>query len=491
MKLLKIFCVIALVFAVSAIAYAETQSVKISGDVTMRAFARGHYNLTSKASGANAPGVAGVANVATVSNDWDTFLQSTAEVQVDADLTDNVAAVIRLVNQRVWGQNNQTNSGITNNAAEVVADSANSYEVVADLAYIELKEFLYAPLTLRIGRQDLWFGRGFIIGNSLMNPTDSLYAPEYTAINSFDAIRATLDYDPWTIDLVYAKIDEHQSKADDDINLWGVNIGYVFDQYNAEAELYYWYNQDRLPQDVIVGVASTDPVYGNDTHVFGVRGSMDPIEDWTIALEAAYQGGQIRNPYTLKENERSAWAIDAEVECRVWQDDFSWKPVASLEYIFYSGQTSTDDGVWHGWNRMYRGKFDTAIREFQGTFYPTAQNGVMNNSTTNQHQLLVKGVIEPMDDVTVTGKYAFFWLDKNVGIWSADTTSGTGSPNTGTSNTWTDRCLGSEVDILVNWDYTEDVSFNLLAGWFIPGGHFESPNNRIATDVVGTVKLSF
>src|SRR6056297_1574561 len=102
MKAIKILCVIALAFAFTASAYAETQSVKISGDITMRGFARHNFDL-EKGDPEN--------NNGTQSSDWAQFLMTQAEFQIDADLTDNVSGVIRLVNQRMWGDNLYTSNG--------------------------------------------------------------------------------------------------------------------------------------------------------------------------------------------------------------------------------------------------------------------------------------------------------------------------------------------------------------------------------------------
>ncbi|MGB2599746.1 MAG: alginate export family protein [Candidatus Omnitrophota bacterium] len=480
MKLLKVFCVLVLVFAVSAIAHAETQSVKVSGDITQRAFARGDYDLDE--------GDPEAAN-GTESNDWSTYLLSTVEVQVDADLTDNVSGVIRLINQRVWGdglyQSNPAGGElreISQNGAvgvkAVAPGSADAFEVGVDLAYIELKEFLYSPLTLRIGRQDLWFGKGFIIGANLNDIAGSIFPTEYTAVSSFDAVRATLDYDPWTIDAVYAKISENARRSDDDINLWGVNVGYVFDAYNAEAEAYWWFKDARNPgAGVGNSLNSIDGKCSNDVHVMGGRGSFDPIEDWTIAVEGAYQLGRYMVASQVDRRERSAWALDAMIECRYWQDDFAWRPVMGVEYVFYSGnenmgnQLATTSGDWKGWDPMYRGKFDTAIREFQNSFYATAM--ASSPSYTNQHQLLVTGVVEPTDSLTFKAKYGHFWLAED---WSS---------------TNTDKNVGDEVDLLLTWDYTEDVQFSLLTAWFFPGDHFDGGQDSAATDIVGSVKLSF
>jgi hypothetical protein len=406
-----------------------------------------------------------------------------------------VGAVIRLVNQRVWGDNNYTSGAETimpnyNGAVGTArAHNANqnndSYAVDIDLAYIQLKEFLYSPLTLRIGRQDLWFGRGFIVGRNIQDPGQNLYAPEYSEITSFDAVRATLDYDPWTIDLVYSKISENAMRSDDDMDLVGVNVGYVFDQYNAEAEAYYWLKQSRNPgAGVGNSWTSVNGHIDNSVHTIGARGSFDPIEDWTVALEGAVQMGRYIGVNSQDaERDRHAWAIDAELECRVFQDDFAWRPVLAVEYILYSGEKNPanpgTNSDWTGWDPMFRGKFDTAIREFQNVFYATTQ--ASSPSFTNQHQIIGKIVLEPTDDITVKAKYANFWLDKiyqeNVGGGVAENTN---------------KHIGQEVDLQIIWDYTEDVSFGLLTAMFYPGNHFASfADNDPATDVVGTVKLSF
>ena len=497
MKLFRIMLVVALVFAVSAVAYAETQSVKVSGDIALRGFARNNYTVESGGS----PERQGNFE----STKWQSFLQSTAEVQVDADLTDNVSGVIRLVNQRVWGDGNYysnvQHNGITHapyadmitGRANGTPGQANAFDVLVDLAYIELKEFLYSPLTIRIGRQDLWFGKGFIVGANLYDPENALMAPEYTAIRSFDAIRATLDYDPWTIDGVYAKIRENAQSSDDDINLYGVNVGYVFDDYNAEAEGYYWYKQARYPgsgsttNNALTMIDSAGSSVTNDIHTIGLRGSFDPIEDWTIAVEGALQYGEYKGINNQGNKRlRAAWALDAMVEYRGLQEEYAWRPVFAAEYIVYSGEenigntTQVSNGLYTGWDPMYRGKFDTAIREFQNVFYRTAQ--VSTPSTTNQHQVLLRGSIEPTDDITVEGQWGVFWLYSKFA-----TTDGSVNPEE------SNRYVGQELDVKVTWDYTEDVTFGLLSAWFVPGDHFSEGQGwkGVATDVVGTVKLSF
>jgi hypothetical protein len=47
------------------------------------------------------------------------------------------------------------------------------------------------------------------------------------------------------------------------------------------------------------------------------------------------------------------------------------------------------------------------------------------------------------------------------------------------------------LDLNATWDYTEDVSFGLLGAWFLPGEVYYDKLDATATDIVGTMKVSF
>ncbi len=505
MKLFRTICVLGIALCLAASAYAGTQSVKISGDLTIRSFARDDYDLNhNHAEGTNI-GVTSTLDPTTDTSDWQTYLMSQAEIQIDADLTDNVSAVLRLFNQRDWdvtSVGNGTSADIWNSTTgvdNIHTQSANEFDVGLDLAYIELKEFLYSPLTLRIGRQDLWFGKGFIVGKNLRDyQTTSITAAEYTVMTSFDAIRATLDYDPWTIDAIYSKIWENAVGSNDDTDLWGINVGYVFDSYNAEAEGYWFYKDDRG------AVPARNLKQHNTVNTIGGRASADPIENWTFALEGAYQFGDfVGFRDQLEKRGRSAFAVDASVEMRHFKEQYSWKPVIGAEYIFYSGDdderaTATSSGNYEGWDMMYRGKFDTAYREFIGTYNRTHMGKAGQQASyivrdpdasyTNQHQVLVYGSLMPTDSLTLDGRVGFFWQAEHRAIPQdiIDPSNGSSSVN--------DRrkvFMGTEFDVQLTWDYTEDVSFGILGACFFPGGFYYDQSDDVATDLVGTVKLSF
>jgi len=466
MKLFKVLCIFALVVGFATVASAEVQNVKVSGDLGMYSFWRNDYDLNDKD-----PNV----------NEAQNWFMTIAELQVDADLTDNVATCIRLFNQREWDDKDPEYS------------SDDQYKVEIDLAYVVLKEMLYSPLTLTVGRQDLWLGDGLVVGAKFNDPQTQIIADEYSAMTSFDAIRATLDYDPWTIDLIYSKIEENnnltggaagteQTGNNDDADLWVANVGYVFDSYNAEAEAYYVYLHDRTNMNT---AATAIEDTGNTVDCLGIRGSFDPVEQGTIKGEIALQLGDFVYDGTNVARDRKAYALDIVGEYRF--DDMRWAPKVTVEYLYLSGETEdenddTDD--WEGWHQLYCGKTTLAIRQWQNVFYDTDYRGASNiddmlmnadqdSGVSNTQMILVSGEIYPTESLTIGATYGNIRLAQKV------------------SEVSTDKGVGDEIDITLTYDYTEDVTFGLLAAWFFPGDYFPSDQDDNAVDVVGSLNVSF
>ena len=140
MKKFTLFCILALVALMVVPAYAEVQNVKVSGDLSAQFLARQNYSLDQKDSSTTGIG----------SNKWDHYFLSTAGVEVTADLTDNVSTVVRLANQRDWG---------VTSAKDRAGSTNQDFNMLVDLANVTLKELIYSPLTVTVGRQDLWFGK--------------------------------------------------------------------------------------------------------------------------------------------------------------------------------------------------------------------------------------------------------------------------------------------------------------------------------------------
>ncbi|HTL70217.1 MAG TPA: alginate export family protein [Candidatus Eisenbacteria bacterium] len=471
MKSLKALFVLAIGLALAVPAFAETQNVKVSGSIDAYAFYRDNYDLNGGDDRGTVPPTGAAASGTNAhKSDADEYWMGITQVEVSADLTDNVSTVVNLINQRDWNASAHSSAGSTTN-------STQEFDITLDLAYVQMKEIFYSPLTLTVGRQDIWFGRGFIVGNNnrAWDPQGALEANEYSVTTAFDAIRATLDFNPWTIDAIYSKIDEGSHDPEDDLDLFGVNINYKFAEYNAVAEAY-WFTEDDRNTIATVNAATTGDTRMNDTHTIGGRVQFDPISQITLGAEVAYQFGNYRavtstaNP----ERDRSAWAFDLFGTYR-W--DYTWKPELTLEWVSFGGEadtTAASTSDYGAWNGLYRGRFYTAYGDFREFVYGTT-DAADQSATTNQDLLQLKGAIKPMEDLLLESSFTWFWTPESV---------------TSAGSTRNDD-LGWEVDFQATYDYTEDVSFGLLMAWFVPGDFYQSPADDTATDIVSSVKVTF
>jgi len=521
MRLLTAFCIVALAVAIATPASAAVQSIKISGSVEERAIVLRDFDLKKEslestiARFENA-GVAG--SGLEINDDDDSFVLSTVKVGIDADLTDNVAASIILANQLRWG------------------DAAGVSDIDLNQAYVTLKEFFYSPLTLRIGRQPLLYGQGLIVGPGLLRdpsgafpqPTDTVYDPlavanraataisgpmgaQYSISNYYDAIRATVDLDPWAVDVVYAIINETDTGiagASDDETLTGVNVGYAFGDYNATLEGYYFYNRDEqfnsnlgYGRDVNRQAANTAldgdvPGVGNRVyeenivHVLGLRGDIEPVDDLTLSGEVAFQLGELMDdtgPNRLGDTlERDREALAANVEGNYTWREVSYQPNLGAGYVFFSGEEAGNSGDFEAWDPMFKGKFFSSIRDYLAgdqTDYRWSNLYITKDEddtagNTNSHIVFVDGGLKPLEDLTLKARYLHFWFHER--------------PVDGRN-----KNIGDEVDASLVYDYTEDVQFNLTGAWFIPGKYYDGAapdtdrSKDLASEVTGSVRVAF
>jgi hypothetical protein len=311
---------------------------------------------------------------------------------------------------------------------------------------------------------------------------------QYSIATYYDAVRATLDLDPWTIDAMYSKISETDT-ANDDEDLIGVNAAYKFDSYNAKAEAYYFFKRnDGLNSDLgyIDPVdLNANPAYYADNSVsgvgarvydrtevsvFGMRGDIDPVENLTLSGEGAVEWGKLvdetgsfndsTNGGPL-DRKRLAWAIDVSGDY-MWKD-VSYKPNLGLGFTYLSGEESANSGRFNAWDPMFKGKFNSMIRDYMagtqsswdgigGNLYQTLDPKDPSGST-NSMTLYVDGGLKPMEDLSLKARYLHFWVAEKV--------------------EGRNRNIGDEVDASLVYDYTEDVQFDLTGGIFLPGKFYK------------------
>ncbi len=476
-KRLILILALAFVVGITFAAYAEVQNVKVSGDIAVTGVSRTNLTLTKG-------GVAGT-TIADFGRKINGVI-SQARVRVDADLTDNVAATVRLLNERVWGEETQ---GVTYAATSSTRN--NNSEIDLDLAYVTMKEFLYSPLSLTIGRQELRFGNGLIIGDPDTNAIaaghlGSKYLPnsldDLSLRKAFDAVRATLDYNPLVVDLIYSKISESNIAQFDDVNLYGMNANYAVNK-NISAEGYVF----QRARDRGVAIIAGSPAKKEKLTTVGAGGTFkgDAV---TLGLEGAYQFGDHLANTTLYPNSGANTNVTRRVNAFALQAMGSYKlprltryaPMLGGSYTYLSGDKamSTNDN-YRGWDSMFEDQNGGTI--FNKIF-----------ALTNMQILNLNASAKPIEDVTVTANYYNLrsvqpfveqgTLTKRLSNIASDPTYAMKPEKKG---------LGNELDLGITYDYTEDVQFGLCAGAFIPGGAFEKPNRETAKQVIGSMKVTF
>lgn len=456
-KRLTVVLACAFVLALAFAAYAEVQNVKVSGDISAFGISKTRFSLKDD----------------DLKNG--SAFASIARVKVDADLTDNVMTTVRLLNERYWGTESDSDSSIA-----------------LDLAYVTLKEFLYSPLTMMVGRQELHFGNQMIIGdvdtNNIVDPVSNFNSASSTtnypgdaglsARKAFDAIRANLNYDPLVLDIIMAKVDENSLTTGDDTTLWGINAGYKLDK-NTNLEGYFFAKDDSKKQYV-------QPVVGNGhtqrDNVYTIGGRIGNVAekekvDITSQAEMAYQFGNFIDD-TDHQADRSAWG--AEAATTIGFKQMKYVPSLTVLAAWFTGKkdpssATEQDENYKGWDPMFENQSfgDIANQSFD---------------QTNIRLLGVIGTMKPTNDVTLKGEYYAYWFDQMYPNQSTIPMTRTGYTGTIMEHK---RWAGSEVDLTATYDYTEDVQFSLMYGLLLPGSAFSERNNCNANELIGSMKVTF
>lgn len=139
------------------------------------------------------------------------YVEQRSTLHVNADFSQDVSAFIELDSIDNWGEDFRSANYLT--GADQRANSSDDLEIYQ--AYIQARNVFQLPLQLKIGRQELIFGSGWLVGNNYwFNPLTYL---------SFDAFRLTYEGDKFTVDAFAAKLNESMKGfGKGDTDLYGI-----------------------------------------------------------------------------------------------------------------------------------------------------------------------------------------------------------------------------------------------------------------------------
>jgi hypothetical protein len=442
----KLILAVAMVALIAAPAFAAVQNVKVSGSITTTSILVKNITTDGDLTNRDIRG---------------SDILAQTQLNVEADLTDNVSAKIGLINERLWGRT-------------AAASEDSSANIDLETAYVTMKEFLYSPLTLTVGRQPLKYGNQLIIGQNTVGQNLSTNLPQVygglSKLGNFDAIKAVLGYDPVTIDLFASRISNHNTVVDshgnnDNANLYGIVASTKLgDKMSTVVEGYLFAKMN----DTTIN----PPTKAADTYVPGLRVSVNPAEGLAVSLEAAYEAGHTGTSGALTPDQtRSAYAFQGMVSFAIpGMKDLS--PVVSAEYKYLSGDAEcTAAGciqkTGKTWDRMYENQDSNRLFDALG----------IGDSDLQLAKLSAQ--ITPLKDLTTE----LSWY----GLWKAEK----GNYRAGNENS--SKYYGSEVDADITYAYTEDVKIGLSAEELFTGKVcLPYPgNNKNASAILTSVSVSF
>ncbi len=400
-------------------AYAELVNMLISGELRTRAYYQ--------------------ENVADLNDSVDDDygrIEQRVRLSHTAELTDGVTVGITGEGTGLWGSQE---SAFSSEGAEGTGDVPE--------AYVNFQDIRNTDWSVKVGRQHLNLGRGFLISDNEKEI-------------SYDALLVTGEYPTWTINLIASKLEESQTLkgirnrtlvADADWNLYILDVA--------------WHDENILPLTlggyVLYGDDGTD--LERKPLVFGGRAEYTG-DIWAAWAEGAYETGD------YGDQDLAAWAIDVGASVTF---ESSWSPKLKAGYTFASG----DEG--------------DSLGDYEG-FLPLGQyryyGHSLSPSMSNIHIFNASASVQPNDYWNLAIDYYHYIQDEEVAgpVGNPILTD----PGIMKSTTGLDENLGDEVDVSATLNYTDGVKAQVLLAYFMPGDAYGADDDD-ALEIRGEILVSF
>jgi len=419
MKKVLLLTILGLVVGISLNGYSELTNLLVSGELRTRAYYQENVaDLTDS-----------------VDDDYGR-IEERVRISYLADLTDGVRVGITGEGTGVWGSQE---SGFSSGSAEGTGDIPEGY--------VTFQNIRNSDWSVKIGRQHMNFGRGFLISDNEKEL-------------SYDALLVSGEYPTWTISLAAAKLEEAQTLkglrdrslvSDADWNLYLLDVD--------------WRDENILPLGLGAYI-----VYGEDDTdldrkplIFGARGDYT-ISNWKLWGEVAYQTGD------MGAQDLDAIALDVGASVTF---AMAWSPQLQIGYTFASGDEPGSPG-----------DSEEFLPLGQYRYYGHALSPRM----ANVHILNASGSVRPSDMWVFAIDYYHYMQDEKVpGVVGNPILT---DPGIMKSTTGLDDNLGDEVDASVTLNYTDGVKAQVLVAYFMPGDAYGADDDD-ALEIRGEILVSF
>ncbi len=482
-RLLGVACLLLAFFTVG-VAQAELQNVEVGGELRIRG--RWYINtfqpggrqarISNNALWGRPLGPTGTASAFkwdSKGTDW-TRLESTVLLNVKADFTQNVSAFIEFYDFFIWGEDFRSQNYLT--GADTRANSADDIEI--NQAYIDMKQIGGTPLSLRVGRQELKLGKGWLLSN-MMTPSQYL---------SHDAIRLTYAQSDFTVDAFASRIVPVMQDPFDDVDLYGVYGTYAGFKPLSVSAYYLLLHDPREVNDTqgapirewaerLLDVDHYGDTYLNTLgfRLFSPVGGYEGFDyDWEFAYQfgTADSVGAAYRPVGKLFGDGHANFNNIGTEAAVgYTFDVKMKPRPYLSGVFFQGHDNRDISFVDWLNPFSKPHASVSFNRLfsENNYCPTIND---NGSISNFWQVALGVDFAPLDKVTVRVQAAY---DGVVDPFSPPVTRrifGKRVPVAPFLSFWTQSGsdeLGWELATRIKYQYSPDLYFLLYANYLFVG----------------------
>lgn len=407
----KFLCVV-LVFGFCTWSSAQ-YDIEVGGDIEVRGIYRDDFGLTK---------------VTSESEDW---FDSYVRVYIEGKPSPDVSAYVRFIGERDWGAEGVTTFSPFGTITE------NTTNIDLDLAYLALTDAWGSPATIIVGRQELLYGEGFLVGR---NNTYRTATYERSPRKAFDAARVSFLVAPFILDMFSALIDEGYDETD--VYLHGVNLTYDYlDMATLDLGIFY----------------KTDSGNDSKTIAFSVRG-----ESEIVAIPGLNVKAEIVPEIGDYSSTRDLSAFGGYVGALYSSEGslgFLRQPYIGVNYILMSGEDnpSATTGDYGEFDPLFEDEIYGEINEVNSRL----------GLNTNARILNVKlgGKLTEVTSLALD----YYILNRDEEVAGSDD-------------------FGTEIDLKLSYEYTEDVEFSLLTSYFDPK---PAMGTEEAIQIIGAIKISF
>jgi hypothetical protein len=356
-------------------------------------------------------------------------------------------------------------------------------EIIMDNFNLSMKHFLGLPVTAVVGRQDITLGQGWLVAEGTPAPLEG------SRTVYFDAARFTFDLaEKTTLDMIY--IDQHPKS---DWLLKPINdrdkyvtleqeqgaILYLTDKSNEKMQVegYFMYKNSNPVDGLARNLTSVGQLqqYSKKSEVYTFGGALSgPLSNnWNYRVEGAVQTGRSASPSTLvtannQTEELLAFGEKSTLEYS-FKDDIDNKLHVTYEYL--SGDDPSTKrvesfnplwGSWPQWSELYQP-------------YITSMEDLL---VSNMHRLDFGHKFKPNSQWEILTDWNLLWSDQN-----------TFKGNSHFTNDGDFR--GHLLTCWARYNFSKQLSGNLVGEYFMPGNYYAKANNDDALYFHFTITYTF